>query len=88
MPARGTIGNLTGGGDVPGLYPVIQSVVYRAREMGRVVIGIREGWKGLTHMNIAEHDDPFERRTEIWRTRTFYKNRKGRGNLKFNSPKA
>ena len=35
------IGILTGGGDVPGLNSVIKSVVYRATEMGRGVIGIR-----------------------------------------------
>src|ERR1035437_8103458 len=34
MPAGGKIGILTGGGDVPGLNPVIKSVVYRASEMG------------------------------------------------------
>jgi ATP-dependent phosphofructokinase / diphosphate-dependent phosphofructokinase len=44
---------LTGGGDVPGLNPVIKSVVYRATEMGREVIGIRRGWEGLTHMNLS-----------------------------------
>jgi len=51
MPAGGKLGILTGGGDVPGLNPVIKSVVYRASEMGREVIGIRNGWQGLTHMN-------------------------------------
>jgi ATP-dependent phosphofructokinase / diphosphate-dependent phosphofructokinase len=50
------IGILTGGGDVPGLNPVIKSVVYRATEMGRQVIGIRKGWEGLTHMTGV--DDP------------------------------
>ena len=44
------IGILTGGGDVPGLNSVIKSVVYRAREIGCEVIGIRRGWEGLTHM--------------------------------------
>ncbi len=44
------IGILTGGGDVPGLNPVIKSVVYRASEIGREVTGIRRGWEGLTHM--------------------------------------
>jgi 6-phosphofructokinase len=51
------IGILTGGGDVPGLNPVIKSVVYRASEMGRRVIGIRKGWEGLTHMNPAKETD-------------------------------
>lgn len=44
------IGILTGGGDVPGLNPVIKSVVYKATEIGAEVIGIRRGWAGLTHM--------------------------------------
>src|ERR1700693_4349268 len=57
MPARGKIGILTGGGDVPGLNPVIKSVVYRASEMGRDVIGIRKGWQGLTHMNATNETD-------------------------------
>ena len=57
MTARTSIAVLTGGGDVPGLNSVIKSVVYRATEMGRKVIGIRKGWKGLTHMNPAEKFD-------------------------------
>lgn len=57
-PTKGTIGILTGGGDVPGLNSVIKSVVYRASEMGRQVIGIRKGWQGLTHMNPARDLDP------------------------------
>lgn len=44
------IGILTGGGDVPGLNPVIKSVVYEASEMGCEVLGVRRGWQGLTHM--------------------------------------
>jgi len=48
------IGILTGGGDVPGLNSVIKTVVYRASEMGAVVIGIRRGWEGLTHLNLDE----------------------------------
>ena len=53
MSAAKRIGVLTGGGDVPGLNSVIKSVVYRATEMGREVLGIRKGWEGLTHMNPA-----------------------------------
>jgi len=56
VAAKNNIGILTGGGDVPGLNPVIKSVVYRATEAGRQVIGIRKGWEGLTHMTGA--DDP------------------------------
>jgi 6-phosphofructokinase 1 len=58
IPGKGTIGILTGGGDVPGLNSVIKSAVYRASEMGRQVIGIRKGWEGLTHMNPAKDLDP------------------------------
>jgi len=57
MAGRNKIGVLTGGGDVPGLNPVIKSVVYRASEFGREVVGIRKGWEGLTHMNPALEED-------------------------------
>jgi len=52
--ANDKIGILTGGGDVPGLNPVIKSVVYGASEIRRAVIGIRNGWGGLTYMTDAE----------------------------------
>lgn len=45
------IGILTGGGDVPGLNSVIKSVVYRSSEVGWQAIGLRRGWKGLTHVD-------------------------------------
>src|SRR2546421_7756384 len=48
------IGILTGGGDVPGLNSVIKSVVYRSSAIGCEVIGIRRGWEGLTHVNLAD----------------------------------
>src|ERR1017187_1511180 len=71
MPERGKIGILTGGGDVPGLNPVIKAVVYRASEMGRDVIGIRKGWEGLTHMNAThETDSTYIRRLTRENTRT------------------
>jgi ATP-dependent phosphofructokinase / diphosphate-dependent phosphofructokinase len=54
MSAKNDIGILTGGGDVPGLNSVIKSVVYGASGLGRNVIGIRKGWKGLTHLDPAE----------------------------------
>ncbi len=41
------IGILTGGGDCPGLNPVIRAVARRAILAGCEVIGIRNGWKGL-----------------------------------------
>jgi 6-phosphofructokinase len=58
VAAKNNIGILTGGGDVPGLNPVIKSVVYRAKEMGRQVVGIRKGWEGLTHMASDTNEDP------------------------------
>ncbi len=58
MAAKNNIGILTGGGDVPGLNPVIKSVVYRAKELGREVIGIRKGWEGLTNMDTSLEADP------------------------------
>ena len=57
MASSGRIGVLTGGGDVPGLNSVIKSVVYRASEMGREVIGIRRGWEGLTHVDTSLETD-------------------------------
>jgi ATP-dependent phosphofructokinase / diphosphate-dependent phosphofructokinase len=57
MAAPRKIGILTGGGDVPGLNSVIKSVVYRSTELGCEVIGIRRGWKGLTHAPPGEPPD-------------------------------
>ena len=45
-PAR-QLGVLTGGGDCPGLNPVIRAVTRRAIQIGFDVIGIRNGWRGL-----------------------------------------
>ncbi len=47
---KGTIGILTGGGDVPGLNPAIRAVTIRARREGYRVIGIRRGWAGLVDL--------------------------------------
>jgi len=44
---KGTIGILTGGGDVPGLNPAIRAVTIRALREGYRVIGIRRGWAGM-----------------------------------------
>ena len=57
MGATRRIGILTGGGDVPGLNPVIKSVVYRATELGYEVLGIRRGWQGLTHLRQGPDPD-------------------------------
>jgi len=43
---KGTIGILTGGGDVPGLNPAIRAVTIRAIREGYEVIGLRRGWAG------------------------------------------
>ncbi len=44
---KGTIGILTGGGDVPGLNPAIRAITIRALRDGYRVLGIRRGWGGL-----------------------------------------
>lgn len=49
------IGILTGGGDVPGLNPCIQTVVHRVVDAGHAIVGIRRGWGGLLNLN---PDDP------------------------------
>ena len=48
--SKGTIGILTGGGDVPGLNPAIRAVTIRAMREGYRVIGIRRGWAGLVDL--------------------------------------
>jgi 6-phosphofructokinase 1 len=62
------IGILTGGGDVPALNSVIKSVVYRASELGWEAVGVRRGWRGLTHLPPGDPPDaewvrPLDRRT-------------------------
>ena len=63
------IGILTGGGDVPGLNPVIKSVVYGSSETGRQVIGLRRGWESLVNMNGAD-DSNYVRELNRENTRT------------------
>ena len=48
--AKGVIGILTGGGDVPGLNPAIRAVTIRALSEGYKVVGIRRGWAGLVNL--------------------------------------
>ena len=55
MKPKGTIGILTGGGDVPGLNPAIRAVTIRAIREGYRVIGVRRGWAGLADL-IRESD--------------------------------
>lgn len=50
MAVKGTIGILTGGGDVPGLNSAIRAVTFRALREGYKVIGIRRGWAGLVDL--------------------------------------
>lgn len=54
---KGTIGILTGGGDVPGLNPAIRAVTFRAIQEGYRVLGIRRGWAGLVDMIPDHHAD-------------------------------
>ncbi len=50
------IGLLTGGGDCPGLNPVIRAIVRKANLEGLEVIGIRNGWKGLVNLDVMPLD--------------------------------
>ncbi len=64
---KGTIGILTGGGDVPGLNPAIRAVTIRAIREGLQVIGLRNGWKGLISLRRdkkAHQEDHFQALTE------------------------
>ncbi|MBT8267614.1 MAG: ATP-dependent 6-phosphofructokinase [Bacteroidia bacterium] len=55
---KGTIGILTGGGDVPGLNPAIRAVTFRAIREGYKVVGFRRGWAGLVDMvRDKKHDN-------------------------------
>jgi len=45
------VGVLTGGGDCPGLNPVIRAVVRKGNRSGFEIVGIRNGWKGLLENN-------------------------------------
>jgi len=63
----GTIGILTGGGDVPGLNPAIRAVTIRAMREGYKVIGIRRGWAGLVDTirdKNADNSNNFQSLTE------------------------
>ncbi len=50
------VGILTGGGDVPGLNAVIQTLAQRMEEAGRELIGLRRGWASL--VNLQPFEDP------------------------------
>jgi len=57
---KGTIGILTGGGDVPGLNPAIRAVTIRALREGYQVIGLRRGWAGITEIQRDKQSDNSE----------------------------
>ena len=50
------LGVLTGGGDCPGLNPVIRAVTRRAIQAGLKVLGVHNGWKGLIQEDTAPLD--------------------------------
>ena len=50
------IGILTGGGDCPGLNPVIRAIVRKSFNLGLEVVGIKDGWKGLIENNTIPLD--------------------------------
>ncbi len=65
--SRGTIGILTGGGDVPGLNPAIRAITIRALREGFRVVGIRRGWAGLVDLipdREADNSASFQTLTE------------------------
>jgi 6-phosphofructokinase len=65
--AKGIIGILTGGGDVPGLNPAIRAVTIRAQREGYRVIGIRRGWAGMIGIvpdSAADNSDKYQILTE------------------------
>ncbi len=47
------IGVLTGGGDCPGLNPVIRAAVRKGLNEGYEIIGIKNGWKGLIENDVT-----------------------------------
>src|SRR5690606_26209473 len=50
LMSKGTIGILTGGGDVPGLNPAIRAITIRALREGYRVLGLRRGWAGIVDL--------------------------------------
>jgi 6-phosphofructokinase 1 len=62
---KGTIGILTGGGDVPGLNPAIRGVTFRAIREGYRVVGLRRGWAGIVEMARDKDADNSENFREL-----------------------
>ncbi len=52
-----SLGVLTGGGDVPGLNAAIKALVDRAESQGIRVLGLREGWAGITYLDSSRGYD-------------------------------
>ena len=50
------IGILTGGGDCPGINPVIRAAVRKGLNEGYEIIGIKNGWKGLIENDVIKLD--------------------------------
>ena len=55
-PVR-ALGVLTGGGDVPGLNAAIKALVYRAESMSISILGLRDGWEGITLLDRSRSFD-------------------------------
>jgi ATP-dependent phosphofructokinase / diphosphate-dependent phosphofructokinase len=51
------VGVLTGGGDCPGLNPVIRAVVRKGLKLGYSIVGINNGWKGLVENSTMPLDE-------------------------------
>ncbi|MFC1632444.1 6-phosphofructokinase [Candidatus Omnitrophota bacterium] len=47
---------LSGGGDCPGINPVIRAIVRKGLQAGYELIGIKNGWKGLVEKEFIELD--------------------------------
>ena len=62
---KGTIGILTGGGDVPGLNPAIRAITIRALREGYRVIGLRRGWAGIMEVIRDKKADNSEKYYEL-----------------------
>ncbi|MFQ5732174.1 MAG: 6-phosphofructokinase [Planctomycetaceae bacterium] len=48
------VGVLTGGGDCPGLNPVIRAIVRTTHNAGGKTLGLQEGWRGVIDGNALE----------------------------------
>ncbi len=50
------VGLLSGGGDCPGINPVIRGIVRKAYREKYHAIGIQNGWKGLITKDVISLD--------------------------------